>query len=450
MPHEVLNQGPGTAMSAVDSKLAVRREPIDRIAGQAAGEVLLVDDSRAISSMLIARIDALDGVSCRHAATHAATRTLLEEDASRFFVAVLDLNLPDAPNGEVIGLVEQYGIPVIVLTATLDATRRDELFARGVADYVVKDGLGGIEYVARLVDRMAHSRGTKILVVDDSKAFREYVATLLRQHGYAPLTAIHGKAGLEMLRAHPDISLVITDYHMPEMDGLAMVGEMRGQRSHDELAIIAVSESRRSSLLAQFLKRGATDYLHKSFGVEEFFCRVDQNVDMLRIVRQARDAANRDFLTGLYNRRYFFEQAGQHYGRAVDGENQIMIAMIDVDHFKRVNDSFGHQVGDQALVAIADTLRVQVEGRGLVARLGGEEFACLHLIDGRERARNCLNGIREQIEAIDLRHRGERVPITVSIGATCELGGHLDDMLRAADKGVYAAKDAGRNRIVLV
>ena len=411
--------------------------------------MLLVEDSRAIASVLAAAINAFDDIACVVAGNLAEARNLLGGGAYRFFVAVLDLNLPDAPNGEVIDLVQSAGIPIVVLTGNVDAAKREAMFARGVADYVVKDSLVGIDYVARLVNRMAHNGSSRVLVVDDSRAFRAYLCSLLRQHGYATLSAADGIEGLEVLQANPDIRLVITDYNMPRMDGLTMVSEMRKAHSQDELSIIGISNSADPETLARFLKGGASDYLHKPFSIEEFYCRVDQNVDMLRIIRRARDAANRDFLTGLHNRRCFFELAEAMYRRATKGELQIVVAMIDADHFKRINDTFGHQVGDDALVAIAATLRDLVEGNGLVARFGGEEFVCLHVLDETVDPRECLDQIRQGIAAIELYSDGQRVGITASIGATRTLHGNLDQMLAAADRAVYAAKKAGRNRVEL-
>ena len=409
--------------------------------------MLLVEDSRAIASVLAAGINAFDGITCVVAGTFAEARGLLQTNAQAFFVAVLDLNLPDAPDGEIIDLVQEAGIPIIVLTGNVDASQRDAMFARGVADYVVKDSLVGIDYVARLVNRLAHNGAARVLVVDDSRAFRTYLCSLLQQHGYATLSARDGIEGLEVLRANPEIRLVITDYNMPRMDGLKMVSEMRKAHSQDELSIIGISNSADPETLARFLKGGASDYLHKPFSIEEFYCRVDQNVDMLRIIRRARDAANRDFLTGLYNRRRFFEKAEPLYRRAAKGELQIVVAMIDADHFKNINDTFGHQVGDDALVEIAATLRDQVGSSGLVARFGGEEFVCLHVLDGTVDPLECLDQIRLGIAAIELYSDGRRVAVTASIGATQALHGNLDQMLAAADRAVYAAKKAGRNRV---
>ena len=225
----------------------------------------------------------------------AGARELLEAAQHEFFVAVLDLNLPDAPNGEIIDLVQAHDIPIIVLTATMNDAQRGQLLEQGVIDYVIKEGVVGIDYVVRSVRRLAENQSTEVLVVDDSRVFREFLSGLLELHGFIVHTAADGIEGLARYEQHGAIQLVITDYNMPNMDGLEMVIELRKRCSPEELAIICVSETRQDGMVARFLKRGASDYLNKPFGIEEFYCRVDQNIDMLRALRTARDVANRDF-----------------------------------------------------------------------------------------------------------------------------------------------------------
>ncbi|MCP5314743.1 MAG: diguanylate cyclase [Chromatiaceae bacterium] len=411
---------------------------------------MLIENSRSIATILAARISVHDATVCDIATDAAQALVHLEQHATRYFVVVLDLDVPDLSDRPLLGRAQQAGIPVIALTGRIDAQRRDAMFAAGVADYVIKDNMVGIDYVARLVSRLLHNRGTKILLVDDSRAFRDYLGSLLQQHGYAVISACDGVEGLQALNDEPDIRLVITDYNMPRMNGLAMVSEIRKIRSHEELAIIGVSDSAGQDVLASFLKGGATDFLHKPFSVEELYCRVDQNIDMLRVIRNARDVANRDFLTRLYNRRYFFEHARRLHQRAKSGEMQLMLAVVDADHFKQINDNFGHQAGDQALVEMATVLRDRMDGRGLVARFGGEEFVCLHLLNCGAEPDECLEDLRRRIEAIDFRLDGARVPITASIGATTRLHASIDQMLSEADAAVYEAKRAGRNRVVIV
>jgi CheY-like chemotaxis protein len=148
-------------------------------------KVLLVEDSRAIATMLTARIDGIDGVACTNGATCADAQSLLREDAGRFFLAVLDLDLPDAPDGEVIDLVGDYGIPIDVSTGNLDEAVRDRLFAHGVADYVVKDCLvgrfRGEEFVSlTAIRKPAEERGCL-------EAIRQRIAAVDLQHAGEPV-----------------------------------------------------------------------------------------------------------------------------------------------------------------------------------------------------------------------------------------------------------------------
>ena len=415
----------------------------------AAHSVLLVENSRALASAVAASLNSLDGVDCVLATTLAEARREIEADVSRFFVAVVCLNLADAPNGEIVDLVKSAGLRVVVLTGFLDDERRSAMFERGVADYVIKDNIAGIEYVSRAVGRLHRNLDTRVLVVDDTRTFRDYASGLLQQHGYQTLTAGDGTEGLEVLKANPDVRVVVTDYQMPKMDGVAMVQEMRKLRSADDLAIIAISDTAETGVLARFLKSGANDFLRKPFCVEEFYCRIDQNIDMLRAVLDARRLANCDFLTGLYNRRYFFEHATRLHTRALAGEIRILAAMIDIDHFKRINDTYGHHGGDEALVAVADRLATQTRSSGLIARFGGEEFVFVAVLSEGVEPRDCLEGIRRQIADIGLSLDGQAVHITASIGATQTLGDDLDAMLAIADGAVYQAKEEGRDRVVV-
>ncbi|MDJ0741611.1 MAG: response regulator, partial [Gammaproteobacteria bacterium] len=311
--------------------------------------VLIVESSRAMAGMVAASLDAVDGIVCEVADSLAAAAARIATDPARFVVAVVGLSLPDAPHGEIVDVLQRAGLRVIVLTGHVDPSWRRRMFERGVADYVVKDSAAGVDYVVRAVARMYRNLDTQVLVVDDAQVFRDYAASLLAQHGYRTLTARDGQEGLEILAANPRIRVVVTDYLMPRLDGVGMVQEMRKRRTLDDLAIIAISESTEEGVLARFLKSGANDFLRKPFSVEEFYCRIDQNIDMLRAVLDARHLAERDFLTGLFNRRYFFERGARLHAQAARGAVPIVMAMIDIDHFKRVNDVHGHQAGDEYL-----------------------------------------------------------------------------------------------------
>ncbi|MFW5816676.1 MAG: response regulator, partial [Wenzhouxiangella sp.] len=329
-----------------------------------------------MAELLVEKVSALTGARCQTASTLAETRALMASGAAAFDVAVLDLNLPDARDLDVINVVLGAGIPAIVLTGSEDLALRQALLDRGVSDYVRKDSVG-VDYVARQIRRMLRAEDNRILVVDDSRSYRQHLCALLAQHGYSVIQADDGAAGLAALKHDDSIRMVITDYHMPRMDGLQMTAAMRRLKSHEQLAIIALSQSGGPELLARFLKGGASDFLHKSFSTEELFCRVDQNIDMLLSLAEARHASNHDYLTGLPNRRDFMRRASPVHEAAVSDSSGLVVAILDADHFKQINDQFGHHFGDLALVAMADALREAAGTDGLCARMGGEEFAIL-------------------------------------------------------------------------
>lgn len=419
----------------------------DTAVQEGAYRVLVIDDSRSILGMLSARLEELDGVTTEGGGSLADARALLQHDPLRFSLAVLDLNLPDAPDGEVVDYVQSLGIPVIVLTGTIDKGTRKSMFDKQVVDYEVKQQGVGIENVVSLVTRLRFYRDSSILVVDDSRSFRAYLEALLTRHGYRVITAADGLEALAILADDPRIVMVITDYTMPEMDGAALVREMRRKRKREELAIIGISGGSSGAVTVPLLKNGASDFIPKPFEVEELYSRVDQNLDMIRYIREAREAANRDFLTKLYNRRYFYEMAEKMYANAKRGNLMLAMAMVDADHFKRINDTYGHDVGDQVLVKMASAIQQAMRESDLLARFGGEEFVCVVVVSEPAEARMAFERIRKVIGDLVINADADVIRVTASIGVSTELGDSLDDMLNEADRLLYIAKQSGRNRV---
>lgn len=410
--------------------------------------VLLVDDSLSLQRLLRACIERVDGITVESADSFAQTQQLLANAHERFACAVLDLNLPDAPNGEVVDLVRALAIPIIVLTGSDDEPTRLRMQAANVIDYVIKGNAAELEHVAYLVARLRENHQTKVIVTDDSVSFRTYLKWLLENYRYTTLVASNGREALELLEANPDTSLVITDLHMPVMDGMELIAQVRKDYRREDLAIIGVSDGKQPRVSASMIKAGANDFLNKPFQVEEFYCRVTQNTNMVGYVRQIREAATRDFLTGLYNRRHIFEVGQALYANACRGNINLATALIDADHFKRINDCYGHQVGDQALRAMAQVIQRMLRTGDVVGRYGGEEIVCLTMVKQHDHAPIAFERVRRAIEAIELQAGGQRVPITVSVGVTVDRCESLEQMIRRADEAVYRAKESGRNRVV--
>ncbi len=411
-------------------------------------KVLLVDDSKSIIRLLKERIDKTISVETVVAHTCADAKALIERDAKTFFVAVLDLHLPDAPNGEIVDFVREKGIPVIVLTGSLSDDLRDRMLEKNVFDYVVKQHSTELNYVAQAVKRVYNNQFAKILIVDDSITQRQYLHRLLDIHKFQIFEAKNGVDALEVLDQNPDITLVLTDYNMPKMDGLELISRIRRQYSRSEMCIIGFSQQGSGALSAKLLKTGANDFITRPFLLEEFYVRLSQNIDLIEQIRTIRDSANRDYLTGVFNRKYLFEAGDNLYENAKRGNIPLATAMVDIDFFKKINDTYGHFMGDLAIKKVCQTLKDSFRKTDIVARYGGEEFCVLANVDAKL-AKSLFERVRRRIEALTISHGEVSIKLTVSIGVTLKLGKDLEQMLSHADARLYHAKESGRNNVVI-
>jgi len=411
-------------------------------------KVLVVEDSRSFAAHVSKHIRQALGFGVVVATNLAAAKGVLEQD-SDFLAALLDINLPDAPNGECVDLALAHKVPAIVFTGVLSDSLREGFWNRHIVDYVFKDTMENVDYVVSLLSRLHTNPQTKILVVDDSRSYRHAVGRLLTTHRYHVLEAGTGEEALRVLDEHPDTKLVLVDYNMPGMDGFALTREIRRNHGKDTLAIVGVSGESGTRLSPKFIKSGANDYLHKPFLAEEFYTRIIQNLEMLEHIAQVRDMAERDYLTRVYNRRYFFSAGAQLLALLARRGQPVTVAMIDIDHFKNVNDTLGHEAGDAVLRAMAQLLASRFRTSDIVARLGGEEFCVLASDISADQALLLFEDLRKIFETTPVRFGEDTVRYTVSIGLCCEIGQSLDGMLRLADRMLYRSKSSGRNRVTL-
>ncbi len=412
-------------------------------------KLLVVEDSTVFRAIVEQQIGQELGIELVLAETMVQGLAAVEGRADEFFLALLDLTLPDAPNGEIVDAMLGRGIPVVVFTSRYDEALRETLLAKNVIDYVPKDSPASLKYLVSMVRRIQRNRETTALVVDDSATARQLARHLLELYQFDVREADSGQAALDALEAEPGIRLVITDYNMPGMDGFELIQHLRRRFDRDELAIIGVSAGGDAPLSAKFIKYGANDFLNKPYLREEFFCRISQNMEMLDNIRALREAAGKDFLTGLPNRRSFFEIAGALHAAARRDGARAFAAMIDVDHFKRVNDTHGHDAGDAVLREIGRLLpSLLVRESDVVARLGGEEFAVFAYDVTPETAASFFESVRQAVADAVIATPAGALNVTVSIGVSCRIGDSLQHMLNAADACLYDAKAAGRDRVV--
>lgn len=410
--------------------------------------ILVVEDSQIVTKIIKHVVKLEPDLEAVYAASLAQAEILIQSDAGQFFAALADLNLPDAPDGEVVDLLLAAGVPTIVLTGSYDESRRDHILAKGIVDYVVKEGRYSYEYALGVVHRLALNEHISVLVVDDSDTSRRYISELLTRQRFKVLQARNGVEAIKVLLAHEEISLVITDFNMPQMDGVELVKNIRHKYEKDNLVIIGLSSQGEKSLSAKFIKNGANDFLQKPFNYEEFTCRVRHNVESLELIRQIREATYRDYLTGVWSRRYFYEQAELLYQHAQSSQSPLAAVIINLDNFRHINDTHGHEAGDSILVSVASLLRDSLQ-RFLVARAGADEFFILLPGLDNDQAQSLVSQLRQMVVTRPvLLNDGSELYVSFSAGVSNQLGHNLDGQLAQAYVFLARAKDAGKNMVI--
>jgi diguanylate cyclase (GGDEF)-like protein len=377
-------------------------------------------------------------------------RRLLTESPDQFFISITSVLNLDSLAFEKIDLLGEFNLPVIAIVNHYEDEMRDQLIKRRVIDYVVKGNTFDHRYICDLILRVNKNSSIKVLVVDDSKVTRFIITRELALQKFQVHNASNAQEALDKLKEYPDIKLVLVDNQMPTMDGYTFTAEARKNHNSDELIIIGISSSTDPRIAVKFLKAGANDFIAKPFNYEMLLCRITQNLDMLEAVSYAKNLSNTDFLTGLYNRRYFFQQGGKMHesaiGKLADEESSLTMMMMDIDFFKKINDQYGHDVGDEVIKNFSSMLK-HYFADDLVARIGGEEFAVISLSSQHLTSYNRINAFRKAVADQSITIHANELHYTCSIGVTSLIGKNLDEMLAHADKYLYKAKHGGRNQI---
>lgn len=405
--------------------------------------ILIIEDNKALSKIIAKKMKTNLDFEIIQAYTYAQAEEIIEENDD-FFITLCDLNLPDAPNGEIVDFVLSNGLPVIVLTGSIDDELREEMQAKEIVDYVYKGNIEDVNYIFTLIKRLSKNRDIKVMAVDDSLMIRKEVKRILQSQMFKILVAAHGEEALSYLENNKDIELVLTDFNMPVVDGVELTRQIREKYDKDKMIIIAMTGNSEHLISAKFLKIGANDFINKPFSKEELVCRINNALDAKERLEMMSDMAHKDFLTKVYNRRYFFQEIESFYKEKVP----FAIAMLDIDNFKKINDTHGHDVGDSVIVALANLLRRSTKGADLVSRFGGEEF-CVALRDvDKKQAIGFFAKLRKNIADLSLNIGGKKIGFTVSIGVSfSDNESDIERLINRADSALYRAKNSGKNRV---
>ncbi len=291
-----------------------------------------------------------------------------------------------------------------------------------------------------------------VLIADDDRTSRTVLAAVLRKIGHDVVEAEDGLGALSLLLSADGPGLAVLDWMMPGLDGLEVVRRVRAaDLSFPPYLVMLTSRGDKADVIAG-LDGGANDYLAKPFDTGELRARIEvgsRMVAMQRALIESREAlayeASHDGLTGILNRRASLDRLE----RLVAARSPLALAICDIDHFKKVNDVYGHPTGDDVLRGLAVLLKEACGPDGFAGRLGGEEFLVLFPAGGGEAPSLC-EALRVRIAESPFKTRSGPVSVTVSFGVALAREGGAESLLGVADRALYQAKREGRNRVVTV
>lgn len=283
----------------------------------------------------------------------------------------------------------------------------------------------------------------RVVLVDPSAEAAAHVARLLEARHHEVRTFADGREALAYIQADTKVGAVITGTEPLSISGLELCWEVRLIATAQRPIYVILMAGEHDDQMIVALDSGADDFLHTPLAPEELYARLRAAERLARMQSELIWLATTDSLTGTFNRRAFFDKAKEFCARAEAGE-PLSAIMVDVDHFKQINDVHGHKAGDEAICAVAQTLSAKA---GVVGRLGGEEFALLLQGCRMADAVQLADELRKAVAALTV--GSARVALTCSFGVSeWRAGDTIDPLLKRADMALYDAKLGGRNRVI--
>ena len=299
---------------------------------------------------------------------------------------------------------------------------------------------------------------TSVLIIDDSVTVREQIIRTLESFGLFSryYEAEDGMEGFKILLSSP-VDIILCDLEMPRIDGFKFLRMLKTRPDHQDVPVIILTGMNDRDRKIKGLEQGASDYITKPFDPEELVARVNIHLKIKKLQDDLRrsnelllELSNTDHLTGLYNRRYMMKALDKELQRSLRTSGSLSLIMLDIDHFKLVNDGYGHLQGDVVLQNVALLLQKELRSYDCAARYGGEEFVAILPDSSLKESVLVADRIRMAVQDNIFSGPLAKLSLTVSLGVASFSQDHpptVDGFIKLADDALYRAKGNGRNRV---
>ena len=362
-------------------------------------------------------------------------------------------------------------VPILFITGNDTMEGREKGYEAGATEFITKPFAKGFiaENIKRLLQpEITPLKGLTAIVIDDSMTARSIVTDFLKSRGVHVVEAKDGLEGYNLIQENLNsVDIVITDMMMPHLRGDELCHRVRNELKYPDLPIIVLSGAKEQISILEIFQSGATDYLHKPFIQEELLARISVHLQSRILkrklktkIKQLKDSNEKletmactDSLTQLHNRKYLFERFLEYNEKKERYGRSYAFMIVDIDYFKKINDTYGHQMGDGVIKELGLVINNTIRKSDILARIGGEEFSVIVTDLEEPECRLLAEKIRSAIEKhvfcenIDTEFK----KLTVSMGMYIS---HqfdnltIEEIYNRADECLYKAKEAGRNQVV--
>ncbi|AOY02099.1 diguanylate cyclase [Jeongeupia sp. USM3] len=390
----------------------------------------------------------LFGLECQAFARASALLAAIHGKAP-LMVLVDEAGCDDMALPQVLPMIARLqDVPLVYLSLPMAAQEQIELARAGATDFLPKpfDSHRLIDQIDRMLEAQS-PQPARVLIVDDSEMLTHWASNVLTMGGMR-VRSVKNPLKVPQLVALEKPELILLDMYMPECTGDELARVLRQNPAFDGIPIVFLSSETQRGRQLSARRMGGDDFLVKNNDPDELIDIVTMMVDRYR---RLRELMSRDSLTRLLNHTHLIERLLQEVARAHETVRPLAFAMIDIDHFKSVNDRYGHAVGDRVIKSLARLLRQAFPGADLVGRYGGEEFSIVFPDTSLLRAAQQVDELRQRFGDL-CQTSGSGEPLTISFSAgVAQLGNgmHAEQLIESADAALYQAKAAGRNQVGL-